>query len=520
MTEPVPNSVPAPAVPATTPGYRGRPTRRNRGNVVQSTEIPQHYGYAFIAGIILLIAYFFLANPNRSDGFTRLLAGMVLSLSCLPMILFLFRGKIYQVPALESHGMFYAMSFGFAGFLPVPSVGGVGTIYEPDMDWALVFTFLGLSSLFFGYYFVGVKLFKNVRPNTDGLTISVGKMELIAWLCCFFSISLTFLMRYATLDAFKQVRIFSFSLGFFLLLVLALEKKISFGSRLAFFLFLLPYEILLNSGLNTGQLAGTVCLICWISLVMLRCWRHIPVYLLVAGFLFFIVFQPVKFYVRTMVEQSGGELTTAEMLEAYGRGFFEVYGSSHDMLASSKDNFDSSFERVNHLALFAAIIRDTPSSQPYLYGETYVPLLTKWIPRALWKGKPMETLGNSWAVKYGFLSDEDYTTSFNLPWLPEMYMNGGWVGVLLVMFILGIIYRYMWQRLMGRTTTVMSYAVGIVFAQSLVFAESNLSMQLGGIIIFAIFLWAIAKILGFLGFFAAAPRRTRQMRSRLAAANT
>jgi hypothetical protein len=504
MIEPLKGNLPG-AMPAS--GARARRDRAGRRGAVQRgrlTSVPSHYAYLFVFGVLGLIAYYGLVDPNHASLLTRFLAALVLLTSCLPMALFLFRAKIFQIPALEAHCLFYALSFGFAGFLPVSIQGGAGSITESDFDLALLVTLAGLGALLGGYYVVGSSLMKKVRPLQIDRGFTPATLESLAWVGCVSAAIISAIGRHIELNLVAQVSDFTYSLGFYLLLVLALEKRILGFSRLGVFCLLLPYEIFFNSGLSGGQLAGVVGLVCWVSLVILRCWRHIPVYLLAGAFLFFIIFQPVKFYVRDLAWNQGVQLGPVEMIKAYGEGFLETYGSSSAMMANRKANFDDSFDRVNHLILLAAIIRDTPSSQPYMHGETYVPLLTKWIPRLVWPGKPQETLGNTWAVRYGFLAENDSTTSFNLPWLPEMYMNGGWVAVIVVMFTLGMLYRFLWLRLMSVTSGVAAYAVGIVFAQSLVFAESNLSMQLGGVIIFAIVLWVLIKFLGLVGLYSPA----------------
>lgn len=514
MIEPVKSTLVTPPMAQVVTGRRGRPLRRADAQRQRLTSIPKHYSYLYVFGLLALILYFDISDPNNGNSTTLFLASSVMVITCLPMAVFLFRGKIYQVPALESHCLFYAMSFGFAGFLPVPAMGGAGTITEAMMDVALINTFIGLVALLVGYYFAGPKLLKKVQPMNIDLGFSLATLEKLAWLASVSCAILAVLAgHFKSLELVGQIALFTYALSFYLLLVLALDKKISPTSRLGVFGLLLPYQILFNSGLGGGQLAGLVILLCWLSLVILRCWRHIPVYLLAGAFLFFIIFQPVKMHVRNMVSETGANLGPAAMIKAYTEGFFETYGSSRDMIANGKDNFDDSFERVNHLALFSAIIRDTPSSQPYLYGQTYIPLLTKPIPRLIWPGKPKEILGNTWAVKYGFLSDLDSGTSFNLPWLPEMYMNGGVVGVVVVMFLLGILFRYLWIHLMNASIGVATYAVALVFAQSLVFVESNLSMMLGGVIMFAMFLWVLFKILAYFKLYSPPPLLRRPVRA-------
>jgi hypothetical protein len=159
------------------------------------------------------------------------------------------------------------------------------------------------------------------------------------------------------------------------------------------------------------------------------------------------------------------------------------------MLESRMAGHGLEVSRINHLVTMAAIVRDTPARLPFIHGDSYRPLLTKWIPRALWPGKPEERLGNGWAQRYGFLGEHDSGTSYNLPWEPEMFMNFGWPGVVGISFLLGVGYRLLWRRCMAQPETAIQYAIGLTLAQTLVFTESNFSLQVGTVVILGILLW-------------------------------
>ena len=135
--------------------------------------------------------------------------------------------------------------------------------------------------------------------------------------------------------------------------------------------------------------------------------------------------------------------------------------------------------RVNHLHVTGAIIRDTPSRQPHREGATYAPLFTKWIPRAFWPGKPEERIGNDWGREYGYLGKHDRETSFNLPWLTEMFMNFGWTGVVCVNLAIGGLFALLHRLYFDRPVGVAGIAFGLSIGSTLIFVESNLSLMLG-----------------------------------------
>ena len=76
-------------------------------------------------------------------------------------------------------------------------------------------------------------------------------------------------------------------------------------------------------------------------------------------------------------------------------------------------------------------------------------------PRIFWKDKPNDRLGNEFGQRYNVLTKEnkdlgikrDDSTSWNMPFLNELYANYGKKGVIYGMFVLGLIFPYLVQNL-------------------------------------------------------------------------
>ena len=81
---------------------------------------------------------------------------------------------------------------------------------------------------------------------------------------------------------------------------------------------------------------------------------------------------------------------------------------------------DDSLERVMDM---------TPSQVPFWEGETYYPTLLMFIPRIIWPDKPGRAFWNKFGRLYGYLLDEDTTTSVAVGYLAEGYMNFGFLGM-------------------------------------------------------------------------------------------
>ena len=91
---------------------------------------------------------------------------------------------------------------------------------------------------------------------------------------------------------------------------------------------------------------------------------------------------------------------------------------------------DALASRVSVLAFLTHVINQTPDVIPYWRGETYASLAYKLIPEWFGLDKPSEVLGYEFSSRYGLRSPSDESTSFNVPWVVEMYANFGTTGVI------------------------------------------------------------------------------------------
>lgn len=134
---------------------------------------------------------------------------------------------------------------------------------------------------------------------------------------------------------------------------------------------------------------------------------------------------------------------------------------------------------------------ETNTKIRFLNGFSYKQLLYKFIPRVLWKNKPVDDMGNKFGVLYGVLHDHDFTTSWNMPILNESYINFGYKGVIFVMFILGLINRLIVNFYSTKFNYGFETIIGFYLCSRLFFMESHLSLVYGGVITVVIFLYII-----------------------------
>lgn len=151
--------------------------------------------------------------------------------------------------------------------------------------------------------------------------------------------------------------------------------------------------------------------------------------------------------------------------------------------------YASAIRRVSLILLFSDVVGKTPDRVPYWGGETYKPLATALIPRALWPGKPREIAGNAFGRRYGLIEPTNTWHSSNIPWIVEMYANFGSLGVLIGMTLVGF-GVYALERFFARPDLrTIEKACGAALVLPLFFQESNLSLMVGALPAIAFAVW-------------------------------
>ena len=140
---------------------------------------------------------------------------------------------------------------------------------------------------------------------------------------------------------------------------------------------------------------------------------------------------------------------------------------------------DQALRRISTIRLLDRAMADTPIRVPYFNGETLRPLLYTPIPRFLWPEKPLENIGNRIGHAYRVLNPGDSTTSINLPWIVEFYINFGTRGVIAGLALAGFVLGGLaWLGAAGTRSAVAAlFSIGILFP--LAYQESNMSLMVG-----------------------------------------
>ena len=159
--------------------------------------------------------------------------------------------------------------------------------------------------------------------------------------------------------------------------------------------------------------------------------RFYPFYMGLAGFmLFFLAFQQIR-------------------SNTYGADRFSAILKAQEVVedkALDTDEKSGAFQRLSDLAQITNAV-DLKVNHKFSEGETLAVLAVALIPRFLWPSKPKIALGVWFAIKIGKAlptAEGWYNTSINMTVPGHLWMELGYFGVILGMFLIGMFYKLIW----------------------------------------------------------------------------
>lgn len=105
----------------------------------------------------------------------------------------------------------------------------------------------------------------------------------------------------------------------------------------------------------------------------------------------------------------------------------------------------------------------------------------------------MSGVGNIFGRRYNYLSRNDFTTAFNLPWIVEMYANFGYLGVLIGMPLVGLLLAFLEQKLNHPSMNMLEFVLGATVLFRLVYQESDFSLMTGSVVTLSLSLYVLLK---------------------------
>ena len=152
--------------------------------------------------------------------------------------------------------------------------------------------------------------------------------------------------------------------------------------------------------------------------------------------------------------------------------------------------------RLGQSTVFTGILEHP---QPLWYGK---PLLNFFVslgpPRFIWKSKPIITAnGNEFGRRIGVLAPDNYRTFVGPTFVGDWYMNFGLPGIIFGMYILGVLFRFIFDYLVRLTGASLSglFVYAIVWIQLMKGFEDSLAPVFAGLVKVSVLLFLIALFL-------------------------
>jgi len=181
---------------------------------------------------------------------------------------------------------------------------------------------------------------------------------------------------------------------------------------------------------------------------------------------------PVYEFTSSVRYTEGGFIKKTEQL------FLKVGGYLNGARRDSVGATQTAVRRISHTWLFAHVVKKSPAEVPYWGGQTYKPLVTAMIPRAVWPDKPLEVTGGLFGKRYELLEPTS-RTSLNLPWHIETYVNFGSLGVVIGMALIGAFLAVLDKLLNAPGRRELEIGLGLGILIPLTFQDSNFSLMVG-----------------------------------------
>lgn len=435
-----------------------------------------------------LLAYLVHRRPESLTLGQGLLAAAVVVTGFAPALAYLAGGARSPLPLLPLSGLFYALTFGLPAF-------------SEDLEWrmvpaeaitaAFVLTVCGVLVMYFAYLLSGRLLFRRLRPVRIPGRMTPARLRHVAWASFAAHLAHQFL---PALQQAPSVGHFFHPLGWVAMGLLYLSHLQGTLPRLhALVFFGLAMPVALLGRLASGALYEFFVVVVFLSLVYWQVRRRLPWAVLAASAVFFVLLNDVKFEYRGRVSLAELEATDVwTKVTTLAEIVTERYGDLQR--AQPADAAVSSVNRLGHIVMFAYVVETTPGMVPYWNGETYGFLLASALPRFLWPEKPVAGFGNEFGRRYLFLHPRNFDTTINVPWLIEFYMNFGAAGVIAGMALVGVGFRFLIQKLSNPAGSPAEYVLGLSLVFQLFYAESNLALMWGGLLLTFVSLYLTLRL--------------------------
>lgn len=342
--------------------------------------------------------------------------------------------------------MAFALAFAIPVFLHENSIRAFNSYNQ--LDWAVTqraqrFSLLGIAAMFAGYYLFLRSPMAGRLPRAD-IPMDTRRFPKFLFVAFGVGAGLQALDRLTGNHLMMGLTGAVFSLIAFVMgvgIALLAFRVFRPGTESRRYSKLLLYGVTGTSavvGATTGMLeAGFIPL-----LVLLAArWtaeQRIPITWLVAGGVAVVLMNAAKQEYRREVWLAEVAPTVPEQLAVWSHKVSEV-AARLNTTEGINDAVVRTVNRFDMLHIFSHVLELTPGEVPHYGGASYEYILYGWIPRVLWRDKPISSEANiMFALDYGLLIESQRdSVRMGIGFLTEAYANFGVVGMMVVMFLIG-----------------------------------------------------------------------------------
>ena len=454
----------------------------------------------FVGIIVFILILAVVFRPETLTWDRAILAALIAFVGMAPFFIYLMTPieKRFRFPFMPLVGLYYATFFGliaFAGsylrgnpWLESNSIGLInfyGSAYLREINiQAQILTLVGISLMFLCWGLVKKYLVFRIKRFSISGNFLGWRRALLIWGLIFSNLVFVHFSVIRSLPSVGQFLEPAGYIGFSLMIILYYRKALTRLQYFCYFFVAFPFWIL-----------GLITLTFFTPLIfIILIWVGIRFYFtekMSLGWLFcFIAFiiiaYPMMNSYRYFVWKPYVKQDVVEKLKLMDDAL-ELYSESKDHSFYVKST--AIIKRVGLIFSFSHVVNLTPKTIPYWKGLTYRPIFTGWVPRVFWQDKPREDIGNKFGRRYLISAQTDFKTSINLPWLTEMFVNFGNLGVILGMCFVGLFLGVLECVFNKPEVSDLEFGVGTGLLIPLCFPGSNFTLMTGSILPLVLCLW-------------------------------
>jgi len=476
---------------------------------VPMSVAPYKHWAILVALVTLLVGLITNSLHSPLSMATVIIAAAVIVVGLVPAIQWILYAAADRprFPLMGLAGAYYAVFYGFSVFFvdilwhdyyrqlvfyqqPAP-------IYIDE--YSMLATLAGISFMIGAYQVTKSRLVSNFPSMKIQTNVDWSAVRVLSWILAAAFLIYQLVPSLSKIPTLGSFMVPAGNVGIIVLYAMARLKKLTRVE--AVLLVLVVFPILLMSWI--AQSFMTPIMIFATVIIFTEAWlkERLPWKSIVALPVLFLLIYPVTGEIRAKVWAPGNSLGVVEKASLSAKTLLNFYGfelgeknNYESNPPGSKASFVGVTTRISHQLILARIIQSTPDQVPYWGGETYAPLLSKLIPRVLWQEKPQERSGNEFGRRYHFLLPTEFNMSVNIPWMPELFANFGWVGMITGMALIGVLMCLLEAFFVSPRGGYLEGAVGVAIVSPLFMHESNFSLMVGNIPLIALSVWVFYRL--------------------------